>query len=128
MTTQENNITKLVNAGIISVELPKMGGKIIINGLEFDQRNYYEGRGSKYNKSINHEEVTIKITAKELAKAMRHYKMSQKVKDLCKIANGKNYRKGTNNNSYFWGTNKNTMTIARKLYYPELKEISRTKI
>ena len=76
--------------------------------------------------NINHEEVSVKITAKELAKAIRHYKTNLKVKELCKIANSKNVKKGYN--PYFNGTNKNTMTIARKLYYPELKEISRIKI
>ena len=126
MTTQENNITRLVEKGIIAVDLPTMGGVIVVNGLEIDQRCYYNGRGAKYNKNINHEKVIVKITGKELAKAMRHYKMHLKIRALCKIANTKNARKGYD--PYFVGTNQHTMTVARRLHFPEMKEISRTKI
>ena len=125
--TQENNIIKLVEAGIISINLPKMGGIIVINDVcVLNNKKYYEGRGARFNKNFIHEKVYCKITQKELAKAMRHYKMNLKVKEMRRIANAKNERKGYN--PHFCYTNKNTMTIASKLYFPEVKEISRIKI
>ena len=120
------NIKTLVGAGIITIDLPKMGGITIINGVVFDSKTYYKGRGQKHNKNINHERVVVKITRKELAKAMRHYKVSMKVKALCREANAKNKRKSYN--PYFWVTNKNMLTKKKKLYFPEIKEISRDKI
>ncbi len=126
MTTTENNITRLVEARIISIDLPKMGGILVIRcgsaQVEFDTRDYYGGRGSKYNKNINHEQVVIKITAKELATATRHYKMSLKVKSLRQNAMTK---AGA---SWFTGEHQYTFTKARKLYFPELKELLRIKI
>ena len=106
--------------GIIGVSLPKMGGVVIINGIEFDERKYYEGRGVKYNKNINHEKVIVKITQNELAKAIRHFKANKKHKDMRKAQIRKDGK--------FTGQLQYAITISRKLYYPELKEISRTKI
>lgn len=132
MKTLENNIKKLFNKGIISVNLPKMGGVVIINGVEFDHRDYYSGRGSKYNESINHEKVVVKITQKEIAKAMRHFKMNLKVKKMRDAAMEKafsNSRPSRNANIYgLSGTMQYAFTKTSKLYFPEMKEISRTKI
>ena len=124
--TQDNNITILFNKGIISSSLPTMGGVIIINGVKFDNRDYYSGRGSKYNKSINHEQVVLTITGKELAKAIKHYKMNLKVCKMRGFSNAKNQTK--NFDGYYTNTHQYTMTNARKSYYPITKEISRTKI
>lgn len=121
-STQRNNITKLVNAGIIEISLPKMGGIFSVNNIKFDTRSYYEGRGTKFNKNINHEFVEAKITQKELAKAMRHYKMSLKVRKWRKEALKKAGR------DFPRGEHQYTFTNARKLYFPEIKEISRKKI
>lgn len=131
MTTLENNISKLVEKGIISIDFPKMGGILIVRSgktlVKFDKREYYEGRGAKYNKNINHEEVCIKITQKEVAEAMRHFKARNKKIELTRAALAKQETKG--NGNYHWRMPlKYYKTKASTLYFPKFKEISRIKV
>ena len=130
--TVNNNIAKLVQTGIISVDLPKMGGIVVINGVEYDNREYYSGRGSKYNKNINHEKVVVKITQKEVAKAIRHLKMSIKWKNMRDEAMEKAFSKSrpsyNRNVTELWKTMQYAFTKGRKIYFPEIKELARVKI
>ena len=126
MKTNTKNIQTLVEKGIISVEMPKMGGILVVNGVEIDLRKYYEGRGSRYNKNINHIKVIVAITGKAIATSMRHYKMALKVAKLRKEASAKSTSKS--NKDFYCGEMQYAFTKARKTYFPVIKEISRTKI
>lgn len=128
-TTIENNIKKLVEKGLISVQFPKMGGVMIVNGIKFDKREYYSGRGSKFNKNINHEKVVIRITQKEIAKAIRLFKGNEAFKKTRNAAIKKALSKSNPwQNRNLYGTFQHAYTESRGLYFPVQKEIERTKI
>lgn len=78
----------------------KMGGirrlKVMRNGLlihtqEKDERQYYKGRGAKYNSNINHETVIATVNISELNKAYAQYVLP-KEKEI-KKQNTKRYLK-----------------------------------
>lgn len=66
----------------------KMGGTqevVLPNGKSksFDDREYYSGRGSKYNKSINHDALGIvKVSRKEYSEFLRILKNRLELKTL----------------------------------------------
>lgn len=66
----------------------KMGGTQIVvlpnrKEKEFDDRQYYSGRGAKYNSSIKHDEIGIvKVTRKDYSAFLKLLKDQEKTKEL----------------------------------------------
>ena len=72
---------------------PKMGGlkKLTCNrtSIEVDERNYYSGRGEKYNSTINHSYEEVVITQKLMNDLVRNEKLKLKKGNLVIAANKK---------------------------------------
>ena len=130
MKNLEKKITELVKKGYISSDLPKMGGTLtVLAGNEtfyFDLREYYEGRGAKYNKNINHEAVKVKVTVKAINDCIRVIKLRKKVAKMRNKAFLKGKQKGNNSDSQYYL--KNYKTDEQKMIFPKIKEIKREKI